>query len=215
MNNPMRPDRSRTPRAALALGATLALLGAGPARGQDEDRFREIEAGFEDLGPLAESQRFRPVDLRTPVGFDRVYEIVGADGLLARRAGAVTAVFDRSHYLGGFLPVIPPGAVFYLGDLPVDLQRPGLLASLRRVGAGDNRAPAEAPNRVPTLARGGPVPTSAPGRLDLRVRADADRSPRGQSAEASIWTDDSHRRARVRSLIRRAAEAGSGAGSGD
>ena len=107
--------------------------GAGTARAQqnttDESRFREIQVGSEDISPQAVSNTFRWIDMRTPIGFDRVYEVLDSPGLLARRSGSVTAVFPRSVYAGNGTPLIPPGTVFYIGPLPVRLQGQGVLAN--------------------------------------------------------------------------------------
>lgn len=193
---PAPPQAARlAPLAALA----ACVLAAVPAVAQN-DRFREIEPGYEDVSPLAENQRLRRIDLRTPVGFDRVYEVLGSDGLFARRSGAVTAVFDRSFYARG-LPVIPPGTVFYVGDLPVDLDRPGLLGSLRQsLGAGDPRL------RADTSATAPRAESRVLERADLRVDSeDARGRPPLERTGLTMWNSEEYRQRRVGELIRGAA----------
>jgi len=188
------------------------LLGAGlvaPAHGQsDEDRFREVSPGGVDLSPLMTDNAFRPVDLRVPMGFERLYEIVDSGGLFARRNGAVTAVFDRSIYGWNSMPLVPPGTIYYVGPLPIDLARPGVFASSLPF-AGETPTPSM--HRVPSELAVRPVQTrsddlSAGGRVDLRVGRDALAKGLPPAAPAtSMWTNEDHRCRRVSELIRGAA----------
>lgn len=188
------------------------LLGAGlvaPARAQiDESRFREVSPGGVDLSPLMNDNEFRPVDLRVPMGFERLYEIVDSGGLFARRSGAVTAVFDRSIYGWNSMPLVPPGTIYYVGSLPVDLARPGVFSSSLPY-ADEARAPSM--HRVPSELAVRPLRNrsedlSAGGRVDLRVGRDAVAKglPPAQPA-TSMWTNEDHRCRRVSELIRGAA----------
>lgn len=188
-------------RARLAI---LLLALAAPAWGQDSeaDRFREVEAGFEDVSPRAVSTLVRPVDMRVPTNFERVYEVIGSGGLYARRAGAVTAVFDRSLYAGAGTPLIPAGTVFYLGSLPVDLQRPGLLApGLEHgvVGGGS----AGAVMRLPAAEGARPLAQ----RVDLLVKSQPASTTTTPWADdgGSIWRSEPYRQRRVGELLRGAA----------
>ncbi len=189
--------------------AILGLLCAGvlavPAFAQDEDRFREISPGFGDESPQMVDGLFRPVDFRAPVGFDRLYEIIGSGGLFARRSGAVTAVFDRSVYAWDSTALVPPGTVYYIGDLPVDLARPGLFSPATR-GEG-TRASAPSMFRVPSEFADRRAETGAvPGRVDLRVGREAARGvPPVRQTGHSIWSSEAHRQQRVGELIRGAA----------
>lgn len=178
---------------------------AVPAFGQDEDRFREISPGFGDVSPQMMDGLFRPVDMRAPVGFDRLYEIVGSGGLFARRSGAVTAVFDRSVYAWDSTALVPPGTVYYIGDLPVDLARPGLFAPAVR--HEDTGASAPSMHRVLPEIAGLRAETGAvPGRVDLRVGREAAKGvPPVRQTARSIWTSEAHRQRRVGELIRGAA----------
>lgn len=188
------------------------LLGAGlvaPARAQiDETRFREVSPGGVDLSPLMNDNEFRPVDLRVPMGFERLYEIVDSGGLFARRSGAVTAVFDRSIYGWNSMPLVPPGTIYYVGSLPVDLARPGVFSSSLPY-ADEVRAPSI--HRVPSELAVKPLRNrsedlSAGGRVDLRVGRDALAKglPPAEPA-TSMWTSEDHRCRRVSELIRGAA----------
>jgi hypothetical protein len=181
----------------------LVLALATPAWAQDSeaDRFREVEAGFEDTSPQAVSTLVRPVDMRVPTNFERVYEVLGSGGMYARRAGAVTAVFDRSLYAGSATPLIPAGTVFYLGSLPVDLGRPGLFSPVVEAGLGAADRPDTASR--PTPAAGAPVRAE---RMDLRVgkvmpQASVSPTPEG----GSMWTSESYRQRRIGDLVRGAA----------
>ncbi len=181
----------------LLLAMLLPLCGLAPsAAAQDEidARLRAIEQGYEDLSPQAESLRLYPVDMRVPFGFSTVYEIVDAPGLLARRAGSVTAVFERSVYEADSTVAIPPGTVFYVGDLPVDLGRPGVLAPASRPAG---REPAW--NFVDTSAGRGqtrPIDLRVP-----RVAVPPTGAPSGRSP-ATVWASEPARQARVGEILR-------------
>lgn len=164
----------------------------------DDARFRQIEAGFDDLSPNAAGNRLMPVDFRSPMGFERVYEIVGSSHLLARRAGAVTAVFDRSVYAGDATPSVPPGTVFYLGSLPVDLGAPGLFAQARR-----RLAPGSAWSRDQADGRAAPTTLGAHQPLDLRLDAarEPESGPPPTGPARSMWTSEAYRQQRVGELL--------------
>lgn len=104
---------------AVRLGAigALALAGAAHAQGGPE----RVDAGTGDVGPLSESLRVLPLDLRVSDGFENVYRVTGPDGQerFMRREGALTAVFPRSDYVMtefGPYAVIPAGTWFMIGE---------------------------------------------------------------------------------------------------
>lgn len=178
----------------------LPLLAAAcvclPARAQDDSRFREVTPGVEDLGHGEVSTRMRPVDMRVPSDFASVYEILGTDKF-ARRAGAITAVFDRSLYAGDGTAVIPPGTVFYIGSLPVDLGRPGLFGGDRAwVSAGGAE-------RVQTKVRAAPAGEARVAtRVDLRVGVTPPPPPTLADPDETIWTSERYRQRRMGELLR-------------
>ncbi|HZW10372.1 MAG TPA: hypothetical protein VFF69_10755 [Phycisphaerales bacterium] len=190
----------RLPRLAPAL---LVACSCAAAQGQtDDDRFRPIEEGFDDVSPQAESNRLQPVDTRIPLDFTRVYEIIDAPGLLARRSGAVTAVFPRSIYNADASAPIPPGTVFYVGDLPVDLAQPGMFTP----NAPGLAAPARAGNRLDTAA-GARIQTPIVGaRIDLRVPAAGPAlgaTPESDQPAPTMWQSEAYRQQRVGDILRR------------
>jgi hypothetical protein len=86
-----------------------------------------VEEGVADVGPLSMSQRLVPVDLRTPTGFQGVYQFQRAvpfgkaETMYARASGGLWATFPRSVYVaapGGLAPEIPAGTVFMIGRPP-------------------------------------------------------------------------------------------------
>ncbi|VAX40719.1 hypothetical protein MNBD_PLANCTO03-471 [hydrothermal vent metagenome] len=176
------------------------------AQVNDNTRFREVEPGFEDVNDQVLNMRLQLVDMRTPIGFEKVYEIVGSDGLFARRSGAVTAVFDRSIYAGNAMPLIPAGTVFYLGSLPVDLGQPGVLSPDRlghRPRVTGERADTPLAN---TAAEAQVALRPQARRLDLRVQPGESTShPPMVNPRATIWSSESYRQRRVGELIRAAA----------
>ena len=125
---------------------------AGPTR----PRLDIVDAGREDVGPLATSLRADPVDQRLPTGFDRVYRVPGSESLLMRGNGALFAVFEESVYRRSGA-VLPPGTVFHIG-------MPDLRPTEYGLGhpAGDAQMKSTA-----AIGRPGAIGS---GRLDLRVR---------------------------------------------
>ena len=92
-------------------------MAAPLANAQGLERVEEI---WGDAGPLNESMRVLPLDLRAPVGFQGVYRVPGHDNLLTRMDGGLAAVFPRSVYAAtasGVVPLIPPGTVFHVGGV--------------------------------------------------------------------------------------------------
>ena len=172
----------------------------------DSDRFREVDPGFGDVNDQALSMRIQQIDMRSPIGFERIYEIVGSGGLFARRSGAVTAVFDRSIYAGNATPLIPAGTVFYLGSLPVDLGQPGVL-SPDRLGDRPRVTGERADTPLADTAAEAQVALRPQAqRLDLRVQPGESTSrPPMVNPRATIWSSESYRQRRVGELIRAAA----------
>lgn len=188
-----------SPKASLfALPAVLpiVLVATQPCLGQIETLVR-VEQGVSDVEPIAHSLLVQPVDLRSSVDFEILFEgtwndpIIGVRDVFARRQGALTAVFPRSSYVrteSGLVPKIPAGTIFYIGD---------------PVPAMD--MPAQSSEHA-----------TANGRLDLRldtsVRQDEQRRLREEAAlsfdaDMSIWTDESYRQIRVSRLLQAAAKA--------
>jgi hypothetical protein len=125
---------------------------AGPTR----PRLDIVDAGREDVGPLATSLRADPVDQRLPTGFDRVYRVPGSESLLMRGNGALFAVFEESVYRRAGA-ALPPGTVFHIG-------MPDLRPTEYGLGhpAGDTEMRSTAAVGRPGAIGSGP--------LDLRVR---------------------------------------------
>ena len=188
-----------SPKASLlALPAVLPVVLAAtqPCLGQIETLVR-VEQGVSDVEPIAHSLMVQPVDLRSSVDFEILFQgtwydpIVGTRDVFARRQGALTAVFPRSSYVrteSGVIPEIPAGTIFYIGD-PVQAVN----------------MPAQSSERA-----------TANGRLDLRldtsVRQDEQHRLREEAAlsfdaDMSIWTDESYRQIRVSRLLQAAARA--------
>ncbi|QOI98979.1 MAG: hypothetical protein HRU70_00120 [Phycisphaeraceae bacterium] len=177
---------------------------------------REVIPG-EDARGLSRDLMRRPMDLRMPTGFERVYEFrSGPDGKqvkYVRINGALVAVFDRGEYVAtemGGVPVIPAGTRFLIGDPLRVLSAPawtvesGAVPMLLDARGVDLSAALSA---SPGVAAG-----VASGRFgetgDRGVGAD-DGSAGGVS---SIWTDEGYRRGRVRGLLAGAWARSDGAG---
>lgn len=187
-------------RAPLLIPVVAALAGVSVRAAAQwtelDKRLRSIEQGYEDLSPQAESFRIFPVDMRTPYGFAGLYEIVDSPGLLARRSGAVTAVFERSVYEADSTVAIPPGTVFYVGDLPVDLGLPGVLSP-----GGVGRVRERAWNFIDGTADEAVNGRVVGQRVDLRVPAEWPDSAAPEARPTAIWGGEARGR-RVGEIVR-------------
>ncbi|MBL8761093.1 MAG: hypothetical protein JNL50_07300 [Phycisphaerae bacterium] len=217
----MTGSERTTIRAGVPRLTALAFVLISPALGVSgrpaivfgaEPPLEPVEQGGQDANPLAAPARMQPLDLRLPLGFDRVYRVVepGRSPLnqrYARSSGALTAVFPRSQYTptrDGVVPEIPAGTVFYIGDLPEDVfssPPPGVRRGPTYLDLSARAAPpaGEASTDAGRAARDGALGRSA----DRVVRRD----PIERPSPESIMTDDGFRVARVCELIDRAASA--------
>lgn len=181
------------PVQSILLALSIASQAAAQSETDDSSRFRPLEAGIEDVSPNAVAPRMQAVDLRTPVGFDRVYAITDAPGLLARRSGSVTAVFSRSIYGGDASPQVPPGTVFYIGKLPVNLAGPGLLSPFAHV------------SEVSPMSRLLREETSINTYRETRVDAVQTEEPEsGPTHEPLLFESERYRRERLEEIMRSA-----------
>lgn len=178
-----------------ALVIVLAI--AQPSLAQVDTLIR-IQPGVADVEPNARSLLVQPVDLRSSVGFDILYQgtwsdpILGTRDVFARRQGALTAVFPRSSYVrteAGIVPEIPAGTIFYIGDPPPTLE--SLRKRLDLDATTNGRRDLRLETSMPQEHRPPELTTET---LDL-------------TNDMSIWRDESYRQARVSRLIRAAAQA--------
>lgn len=215
-------SKGRIAAALLAAGCSCAHAqpGAGPS-----SLLVPVEPIRGDATPLSVSQRIMPVDLRQPLGFERVFR-VDAQGqptpaessLFARKGAAITALFPQSLYedtrWGPFVAV-PPGTVFLIGVADEDLIR----AAGNLLGRSIPQAPgaAEAP-RSPWYADYSASLAAGESRESLtahpggpRTRDESARTPGSMETDASptqprtIWNDDLYRRERIAALLDAAA----------
>ncbi len=116
-----------------------------------------VDAGREDIGPLATSLKSEPLDPRLPTGFHRVYRVPGSDSLLMRGNGALFAVFSESVYADG-RAILPPGTVYHIGmpDMRPRSIHPDALAANTHASS--------------TNGSGNRIGQTIDARLDLRVR---------------------------------------------
>ncbi|MEY2795147.1 MAG: hypothetical protein RIR10_863 [Planctomycetota bacterium] len=149
----MRPVVRETELIRQARGVQGGTAAAGVLRPQLEI----VDAGREDIGPLATSLKSQPVDARLPTGFHRVYRVPGSDSLLMRGNGALFAVFSESVYDGG-RAILPPGTVYHLG-MPNMLPQP-IHPDAVATDAWANR----------TESIGDRIGTTVDARIDLRIR---------------------------------------------
>jgi len=162
---------------------------------QQGNERRPLEQGVEDVGPLSTSLRRVERGLDLTSDFSRVYPVPGHPGLLMRTDGGIYAVFRQSVYSEAGAE-IPAGTVFYIGE-PQLGPVPGQETDPPGDGEGDND------ERV--LWRTAD---------DLREESESESDPAQTSAERlrnarpslpSILHDPTYRRARLLSLMRRAA----------
>jgi len=200
-----RPSRAKT----LVAGAT-AFVSALSASGMKSVPLREpplepVQQGTVDANPLAAPANVQPLDLRLPLGFDRVYRVVEPGRSMlnqryARSSGALTAVFPRSQYTptrDGVIPEIPAGTIFYIGGLPDD------------IFSSPPPAIRRGPNYVDRAVRAVPSNAEPADQPREGVARSADRTTRRELIErpapSSIMTDEGYRQVRIGELIDRAA----------
>ncbi len=156
-------------------------------------RWRRINPGTTDLSPISSQTQLAPTDLRSPSGFEGLYQLdsgpgAGTPGIFVRINAGMAAVFRRSVYTpvtpGVSLAEIPPDTVF----VPLDALRK-TVDSMRGTPAAD-------------------VPNSGTAPLDLRVQIQERPIPPASSvARASkdgpcpIWTSEIARVRRVCELL--------------
>lgn len=205
MNRRM-PVRGTGP-AAGAIGPLVVLCALGLASSPSfEPPLQPVPQGTVDANPLAAPANVQPLDLRLPLGFDRVFRVMEPGRSMlnqryARSSGAITAVFPRSQYAptrDGVIPEIPAGTIFYIGGLPDDLFSSPPPAIRRGPTYVDRSVRA-----VPSAAESAASPAETPARSGDRV---ARREIVERPAPVSIMTDEGFRQARVCELIDRAAK---------
>lgn len=85
-----------------------------------------VDGGVADRGSLSDSLRSLPVDLRQNQSFEKLYRVVGSDGVYVRQAGGLRAVFKNSAYIDhatGSIPIVPAGTVYCIGEVTQDVLR--------------------------------------------------------------------------------------------
>lgn len=165
-------------RAATLIRPVSGTAAAGPTR----PRLDIVDAGREDVGPLATSLRADPVDQRLPTGFDRVYRVPGSEALLMRGNGALFAVFDESVYRRSGA-ALPPGTVFHIG-----------MPDLRPTEYGLGHPPSD--TQIKATSAVGRTGAIGSGPLDLRVRP----TPPGFTALGASDVDSRSSRAAFASI---------------
>jgi hypothetical protein len=122
----------------LALGIGRAAAQSGNSSGGGpQPGLTPVDPGRVDVSPFGLSFRRVDIDLRRPLGFERVYQLSPAQAAasparppwasagtpeFARVSGALTAVFSRSTYRptkeGKVIAEVSPGTRFVIGTLP-------------------------------------------------------------------------------------------------
>ncbi len=174
------------------------------------DAMRQIVPGSSDVDPLRASQYYigGQADLRTPLGFDRIY--VGADGRYYRMSGSLVAAFDRSAYVSdrnGVYPEVPAGTVYYTGGLPPEALGTGQpLESFPTVGVRHQTRVGGALGASATARAGSGAPANA-GSGGIGYRSGSVVPPPRKEvdlfAEPTMATDEQYRAARMAVLLRR------------
>lgn len=226
------PKSDSTPRErcllhAIAVGAVL-VVSHGVAWSQDSliqfgngVSLRSVDQGTADMGPLAQSARLSRVDLRMPMGFDRVYRVQsetigeGAPARYARVSGALIAIFPRSEYQmteRGTSIMVPAGTVYAIGaDSAAKVMASQQASSAPQPPPTGLRESTRVDTRVEMRAE------SSPMRVDTSVDWSAQAMhttppaaheagvwPTGEavaSVPKSLWTDEQYRAARIAALL--------------
>ena len=205
----------------MVIGLVTALSATAVAQDFDPEPIERLDAGVSDVGPLSLSLRDMQVDLRHPTGFDRVYRAPGRDDLFMRVYGGLYAVFPRSLYAPtsmGDLALIPDGTTFYIGAPSMDVLAtpeptiPLATGSLHVVPQDlpDHR---EQSTGAPTEERVRQTMWRADPNYGGRAEARRLREPaEEETVRPAIVSDEAYRARRMEELMRRAADAATGAG---
>lgn len=194
-----------------AIGVVAVAAGCAAAWGQSAGE-RPVVEGTSDVSPLADSLELRPIDLRLPSGFDRVYEVPTGEGsLFARIDGGLTAVFPRSEYTAtpyGAVAEVPAGTVWVIGQTPRWLaDQNGVLTTDRGVAGAAQASPLRVDMRAGAAP---PVPPMAPAPL-----IELPTGPRDAGVETGVeafsledpgatpWGSDADRGERMAALLAR------------
>ncbi len=183
--------------------------------------YRAIDQGLADQTPLSAASRVVPLDLRQPVGFDRLFRLTGpgdrletrtgdgrsagGNGLFFRFSGGLIASFPRSVYAdtpGGLRPLIPPGTTFSIGQKAA--WGPGSLPPLpfsraraqptQRLSAQASANGMSRPARDST-SNASPTPSTTPN-------ARGATTPREPAREIeSLWSGEAYRRRVIERLL--------------
>lgn len=201
-------------RMVTSVVAGVLCVAASPSMAQQS--LERVEEIWGDSGPLNQSLRQLPFEMRRPSGFEHLYRVPGSKNLLTRMDGSLAAVFPRSVYSSspnGVVPLIPPGTVFYVGSLPEESRhqwgtKPVVGGSNLRTAGRSSLAgqPSSAsmfkprPKTWPinrSLAVRTPVVRIDPARV-LSSRAS---EPLPDQSKRTIWSDEFYRRNRLKQLL--------------
>lgn len=201
-------------------GGIVALAHAQPSSYNADPRQRSslrlVDQGVEDQSLLSASTRRVPMDLRQPLGFDQLFQIMGPGGRLethgisstgdasyVRISGGLTASFTRSTYAeigGGLQLLIPPGTVFSIGQAQAWGPGGSLGALLRpHTNAANTSAPTAMARGVSRSARSVPtaqINNASQGRTSNAPSSES-RNHAGTTEpeqSESLWTNEPYRR---------------------
>lgn len=199
--------RLKTVISMLALGT---LTSAALAQDDSWGSLEAVDQGSADVGPLSESLRLVPIDMRASDSFERVFRLEGVDGAqdqFARRSGAITAVFSQSVYLpsqfGGGV-AIPAGTVFYIGDPPDWMRQRYNLGTLDASEPADFFGRSQS-TRIETGLSTGAIDTSAPTPQIVRSAEPVAHEGERAQRQSTPWRSEGRRARRVSSLLSLAA----------
>jgi len=182
--------------------ASAAAAQDGPVRVADQP-LRPIEQGVEDIDSLGTSLRLIEAGLSVPTGFSHVYEVPGHPGWLMRVDNGLFAVFRRSIYFDD-MPTVPADTVFHIGWPVIRPDTPALPERAQPIGPSEMVA-----DRLDAMVQ--PQRAGQP---------DAPLEPRfgteiTQVRQPHIASSAAYRAARLRELMREAAQGEDGPPAGD
>jgi hypothetical protein len=222
--------------------AAIPLLAASAALAQTDTvnvggvNWKPVDQGYADRGPLSFSLRDTRVDLRQPMGFDRVYQIDGKPSLFGgaptssdyymRMSGGLTAVFPRSSYTNtpqGAHANIPAGTVFSIGGpiaqivssaQPDKSNAPKKVPSSRIDQSAPKTTPASAsqpaaqpaPDKARQDKSVNTTPPPPPAKEPDKAPAPRLAPPTSVSLAGSLWNNEALRKQRVGALLDEAAK---------
>ncbi len=184
--------------------------GASPVAAQEQP-WQPVEQRVADQTELSKSLRVVEPGLRPPSDFAQVYRVPERDDLFVRVQGGLYAVFPQSVYTrrrGTVQAVVPHNTVIFIGPPTTEALEAWGVTRPKPPPAATERPGLRVDTRVNDRIAEGPVSQrQPPPRPRPQAVIGAGRARRDPPRRGTVVNDATYRAARLRALLRRAAQA--------